>query len=347
MGTLLDKLKSRLGEMHPEKFKYSPFGDQSNKFLKLEDSKPVKIYVLPGEYGDSETYFVKYYHHFVRGFKGKLICPQKSGLGDCPFCQGLETEEEKLVKRINEYNDLLESDPEAAVASKAAIDLTNTKSDKARAKVRYAINAIVKGEQASKILDAPKSIFDVIGSVLASAYEDEDVDLTYPLNACAFEITRSDGKGQTTYAVVPQAVHRPIAVLLDGKTADEEIIEKILQSRTDLDKQFAPSKTEVLQAAWEFYVTGEQPDENKSATPAKPQARFSGTPTLPKSMPRPQPSTPTAAPVTETNYISDGIDLSQTGGQESGPSETGSAEEFSKPSTSDAVLRILAKLPKK
>lgn len=236
--------------------------DRKNQFFRIEENKPVTFFVLLNEHGYSTRGI--WCHPIATHFIGKRIgCTNVDSLSDntCYVCEQIALLEENLQDLKQEADAALKDElPEGEILLVQAQNMEKT-IQQIRSQQKWALNILVKGEEVPRILEAPKSVMDVLANTFESALKEDGINIFDPTQCTAFTVTKTGKSLNTKYAVV--ASPRPTS-LVSGADRDERIA-RILKAGVNLDERYKlPTRTEQI-TVWDAYVNP-QPASGQSVS---------------------------------------------------------------------------------
>lgn len=270
--------------------------DRRDAFFKIEENKPVTLFVLAGGcesfpdikpegYSSRGVWVHPIGTHFLSG--KRTLCTDVTDPNSCFICEQLRTLEENLEGFKEEAARLLKEDETSEEASSILkrVEEQEEELKKIRRQDRFVMNVLVKGKEVPTIYEAPKTVADAIWNMFDRSLMEDGINILDPMQATSFTIERK-GKGlNTKYSITPSP--RGVAIITGADQVEK--IKKALNSAADLDSRYKLPTRAVQLKAWETYLN---PDGAEAAKPrpsapsplshVKPAARMVSTPPAPK-----------------------------------------------------------------
>ncbi len=190
---------------------------ERNDFLSIESNKPATFFVLCEEFSSKGYWIHPVGIHFIN--KRQIVCHEVAEAGSCFICDQIREMETK-------------GKPKSEIFP-------------FRGPKKFAMNVLVKGEEAPRVFLAPKTVGEDICRTWEQALN-QNINIFDPPASTAFTVTRTGQGRDTKYSVTTAPRSAPI---LTGPNVQARIA-KLLRDAANLDQRFRLPNREEQEAAW-------------------------------------------------------------------------------------------------
>jgi hypothetical protein len=188
--------------------------------LKIEEGKPLKFFVLCGDYSTKGFWVHPVGVHYI---KGKQIVCSEEGKEPTTTCYICERIREMRAGGLSENQIFPYLGPE-----------------------KYAMNVLERGEETPRILLAPTAVGREIIETFEAVLNEEGINIFDPMKSTLWMVTRSKEAGRTQHKTDFEVEPQPI---ITGDNVEERIA-RILRAAANLNDRFRLPTLREQQEAW-------------------------------------------------------------------------------------------------